>query len=221
MLLEEHGGIWLDADTIILKEDALKYFELDGEQETMFFGVPDRKAVHLAAIYSKPHARNMKLWIEYIRDRVQKSKSSRKKIWDYLGNSFIDVYLKAFPNEIKMTDCTEVMPERCMMQEYMMRGYSYPTIQCYGDFYFFQKLHLSDIDSSMLLLHNSWTPPVFKKMSREDFMRCNCTLANILREALDIESSVSEKTLTFHKRHRNIWTRICRRYLWDKYAILV
>ena len=221
MLLEKHGGIWLDADTIILKEDALKYFELEGKQETMFFGIPDRKIVHLAAIYSKPHTRNMQLWIEYIRNRIQEFNPPQKDFWSYFGNSFINVYLRAFPNEINLIDCTEIMPERYMIQEYKMQGYQNPAVESYLDFYFLQHKHLSDIDSGMLLLHNSWTPKVFKTMSKEDFMRCNCTLANILRETLGLESPGGEQTFTFHKRRRNIWTRIRRKYLGDKYAILV
>ena len=60
LLLEKHGGIWLDVDTIILNRSAQKYFTADGMgggSEAIFFGKPKERGVHLAFIKVKPHAR--------------------------------------------------------------------------------------------------------------------------------------------------------------------
>ena len=55
-LLDEHGGIWLDADTIFLNESVRKYFVDDGSQTVTFFGSPSKPSVHLAFIKSIPIA---------------------------------------------------------------------------------------------------------------------------------------------------------------------
>lgn len=47
------------------------------------------------------------------------------------------------------------------------------------------KFHLNDMNTSMLLLHNSWTPKMFREMSAEEFLSYDCTLSNVLSEALD------------------------------------
>ncbi len=36
----------------------------------------------------------------------------------------------------------------------------------------------------LFLLHNSWTPKEFKLMSKEEFLKINNTLANILQKIL-------------------------------------
>lgn len=40
------------------------------------------------------------------------------------------------------------------------------------------------IKSSIVMLHNSWTPSEFKSMTKEEFLSCDCTLSNILSSAL-------------------------------------
>ena len=56
--------------------------------------------------------------------------------------------------------------------------------QYYIKYYYKMNLHYEDITQNILLLHNSWTPDLFKKLSYEELKQTHCTLANILNEAL-------------------------------------
>ena len=53
----------------------------------------------------------------------------------------------------------------------------------YKRFYFRESYHLADIRSTdMIMLHNSWTPGWYKRLSKESVLLGSCTLSNILRE---------------------------------------
>ena len=59
--------------------------------------------------------------------------------------------------------------------------------RAYVDFYFGNNLHLADIKTDMVLLHNSWALPFFLQLPREEFFNFDCTMVNVLAEALEIK----------------------------------
>ena len=175
MLLEKHGGLWLDCDTIILNKDFIKYFK--SEAPITFFGNSLARTVCIGLINAPEHSDFMKFWMNGVKGKLDNFQKG-KDFWAYLGNSIIYTYVKEHKNEIKVFDLVQegVMPEKIGAPG------TIPHPDLYIDYYFRKKFHLSDIKASFVMLHNSWTPKVFKEMKEADFLRYDCTLANILSE---------------------------------------
>lgn len=180
-LLAKHGGIWMDIDTIILNSNVRKYFLPDEKHRTVFFGKPETRSVHMCFINTPPSAMCMNLWREFIKERIWNLNPSTKIDWDFLGNKFVDDYAKKYLDEIEIIDRDLVMPELKLMSESVTYQGSYPL------YYFLQNHHLADVGCDMLLLHNSWSPQFFKQMPPKDFLRFDCTMVNVLAEALNIK----------------------------------
>lgn len=180
MLLEKYGGLWLDIDTIILNKNVIEYFKF--EKDITFFGNELSRTVSIGVICAIKNSNFMKFWKNGIKDKLLNFKKD-KDFWAYLGNSIIYNYVKEHSNEIKIFDVIKenIMPEKI--------GCS-PTKshqEIYTEFYFKNNLHLSDINTNMIMLHNSWTPKFFKCLNEQDFLKYNCTLSNILAEIHDIK----------------------------------
>lgn len=180
-LLAKRGGVWLDADTIILSPEAEKYFLPDEKHRTVFFGYPERNSVHIAFINTPPLNTLMNFWNNEVREKIWRLNSATPVDWDFIGNSFIDKYIEKHLDEVVILDANSVVPERELVSPEM------PADMAYIHYYFLQNKHLSEINTKMLLLHNSWTPIEYKMFSLEEFLRCDCTMTNILTEILGIK----------------------------------
>ena len=189
MLLEKYGGIWFDCDTVVLNSNAANYFSND-KYEVIAFGDPADRQARICNISAVPHARLMRFWAKAVQWKILNFNPTTKFFWSYLGNSIVDPYVKTFDEEIFIHDMTPQMPE-LEFAENGTRGYL--------DFYFFKRLHLKDISSDMLLLHNSWTPDIFKVANFNELMYFGCTLANILFEVLEIDRSHIKDFLFFEQ----------------------
>ena len=178
IVLEHNGGIWMDIDTIILKPDFEKY--LRSSKEVSFFGYPDKKSVHIAWIRAEKHARLMQNWVASNAQRIQNFKETDvdDQFWSWFGNGVVNPYLKEHPEEIEIFD---VMKEGSVPELKIIGG---DPCQAYIEFYFKKSLHVKDINSSLLLLHNSWTPPEYRDASIDKLLQYNCTMSNILTEFL-------------------------------------
>ena len=178
-LLAKHGGVWLDIDTIILSSNAEKYFMPDEKHRTVFFGDTEKSALRICFINTPPNSMCMNLWREVIKEKIWNLKSETIVTWDFFGNKFIDDYVRIHADEIKILDMRIAMPQLSLVSEsvnYQQSDFLY---------YFLHNHHLKDISADMLLLHNSWTPPFFKQVSSKEFFYLDCTLVNVLAEALD------------------------------------
>lgn len=186
-VLAKHGGIWLDLDTIILKPEAEKYFFPDEKNRTIFFGSPQGKFVHLAFINTPSGSKCMTTWLEFLKEKIESLNPENKLSSAYqFANVLIDRYAKKFPNELNILERQLIMPEL----DSIPNPYSAPHMQrkeAYVDYYFIQSHHAKDINNDLLLLHNSWTPREFRDFSPETFLRCNCTMTNILAEVLEMK----------------------------------
>ncbi len=178
-LLAKRGGVWLDLDTVILNRDAEKYFLPDAKHRTVMFGDPDGKGCYTAFINTPPAAFCMGLWREFNLEKLWNLNAATAVEWDFFSNAFINDYARRFPAEIKILDNRRVMPE--------IPSGVVSTAEDYVNYYFLQNFHLADVKAELLLLHNSWTPHFFKELSQKDFFRLDCTLVNVLAEALEIK----------------------------------
>ncbi len=85
-VLREHGGIFMDADTIVLKDISPIVSRLKETEMIMF-------NTHLAFIAARPRAYILELWLKGIQ-RKMRDLTGRKKVeqelnWDFLGNSVL------------------------------------------------------------------------------------------------------------------------------------
>ena len=173
-LLAKHGGVWVDVDTIVLNSSAERYFLPDDKHRTCFFGY------RICFINTPPGATLMRLWLDYIREKIWNLTPETQITWDFLGNKFVNPYLGKYREEVNIFDVNPTLPEQKL---YAQLGNS---IKAYVEFYFNQNLHLAAMNTDLLLLHNSWTPADFKKFSPQEVLNCDCTMSNILMEALNI-----------------------------------
>lgn len=180
-LLAKHGGVWIDVDTIILNSNVEKYFLPDEKHRTILFGNPNTRTTRICFINTPPAAMCMNLWRESIKENLWKLKPSTPIGWDFFGNKFIDAYSKKYPDEIEIIDAATVMPDKALISKQVSYEASYMV------YYFLQNRHLPDVNADMLLLHNSWSPPFFKQLSPQDFFHIDCTMVNVLAEALEIK----------------------------------
>ena len=202
LLLEKHGGIWLDVDTIILNRAAQKYFTADGMgggQEALFFGRPKERGVHLAFIKVKPHSRIMKYWIECVKDRLEDgAPPPSKRFFRYLGNGIINPYVKATTDKfVKVLDRRPLMPELDLISNSSGTLELTDHKKAYQDFYFMQHHRLPSFRADMLMLHNSWAPGILKLMTYDELMHFDCTMTNVLFEVLGIDRSHIREFLVF------------------------
>lgn len=195
-VLAKHGGVWLDVDTVILDRSAKKYFEIDAEHSVVFFGTPSTGSCRICFINSVANSNCMNQWLEFIQKRIDDLTPKTFIDWDHLGNSFIDPYAKNHLDEVKIIPSESTMPE---LSAFGLETYAASNLRtrAYLEYYFLQQRHIEDVPDEILLLHNSWTPRDFINMDRENFLRCNFTIANVLMAALDMKRNHNAPPITF------------------------
>ena len=136
-LLAERGGVWMDIDTIILKSDAEKYLLPDEKHRTVFFGNPKALAVHIAFINTPPAAMLMKLWLDYIREKLYNLTPTTEIPWYFMGNGFTTPYIRKHPDEVEIFDADTHKPEMKIITEALKKIYPVDPIRgAYFDYYF-------------------------------------------------------------------------------------
>lgn len=166
-VLRDHGGYWLDTDTIMFANLPEQNICGDIENRTNTIGF----------LHTEPNSDMFTKWAEY-QDYVINNPDKIIDLhkWDVFGNRFTDNYIKEH-KEIRLHDVTYCWPET-----YMIRGAESRRIK-YTKFYFELNFTLSDfIPMWLLMLHNSWTPTWYKQLSESEVLQYPCTLSNILRE---------------------------------------
>ena len=166
-VLRDQGGYWLDADTIMLSGKL---------PETDMVGDPQLRTNSIGLLWSEPHSHMFTEWARY-QDEVI-SGWEVPTYWATMGNSFTDPYVKAH-EEVRVHPIWDYWPETYMVKD------NIPRWQKYRQFYFEERYLLEDIKpTDLLMLHNSWTPEWYKDVPVNKVLDANCTLSNILREAL-------------------------------------
>lgn len=166
-VLRDYGGYWLDTDTIMLGELP---------KENICGYVKDRTNT-IGFLHTELHSDMFTEWVEY-QDHVIENQDHIPYVhnWNIFGNKFTDDYVKLH-EEIKIHDITNCWPEVYKVNVRSSRAYKYKAL------YFTYNLHLKDFNkTNMLMLHNSWTPDWYKRLSEKDVLKQQCTLSNILRE---------------------------------------
>jgi hypothetical protein len=171
-VLRDNGGYWLDTDTILLS-DNLPSETILGENES--------RMNTIGFLHTEANSDMFIQWAKYQDNALSslpESMSVDTTSWDFLGNSFTNSYLKT-NTSIKIGNIYNCWPETTVIDGSLTRASKYVKL------YFDENYDISKIpQTNMLMLHNSWTPSWYKKLSREEVLNKNCTLSNILRSVL-------------------------------------
>jgi hypothetical protein len=115
-------------------------------------------------------------------------------IWDCVGNSILNPILyRHLKNQKEVIDLTTVMeyenffPEKKNAQIKKSKDIK----DDYVNFYFKNNTDYNTIEtvvknSTIICLHNSWTPTKYKLMSENEFLKQDITLVKILRRTLEL-----------------------------------
>ena len=202
-ILKKYGGIWMDADTIILNREFLK--EIKGF-ELVMFGDHKNKTQNIGFIYATKNSSIINDWLNMIINNVNLYKQSlmikhymkninnsklkifRDKVnsWNFLGNGIIDPLLE------KVTG-----PKFFRLDKYKMN--IFPEIKFFENTfldyrtmyqkYYFQKGEPKEIINNtkgIILLHNSWTPKKYQRMTDKRFLKQDIILSKLLALTLNI-----------------------------------
>ena len=196
-ILSKFGGIWLDSDTIIINSDFITLFN---NSDLLMFGNSKTKSHNIGVIYGNNKSTILKAWLNEIIYKIKiykrklflkrvfpikklKESYEKSRIWCYLGNGIFNRLInqtseKDFKTiELKYADA---LPDQLYLN-------GTPS-QKYLNFYFSK----NDMNrflkncKGIIMLHNSWTPSKYKKMSKEEFLQQDIMLAHLLRRILNI-----------------------------------
>lgn len=199
-ILKKYGGIWFDVDTIVTSEDINQLFDIAPPPELTLVGK------RIPVIFAKQNARILVKWENGIKKHIEIVKQNTNNIfnkikllffnyklfkkirkWDYLGDAILKSLLTNQPKEILYSinfKKNKIYPEKNWAKE---KGIIARPEEEYREFYFegdYSEYALKDT-KGLICLHNSWTPKKYKEMNKEEFLKQNNTLANVLNKLLE------------------------------------
>ena len=197
-LLKTHGGIWLDADTIITSKDCFKWMT---KSEVVMIGRPKTNRLHVGFIYtSKPNADFISAWYSALPSRIRdyrlfywlvfprlifRKKWREMKNWNYCANAIINPIWKDFPPDKFMLvdrDSIGAVPDLLNVM-----SADIPLRKLYHHFYLEKgdlKTKVMDHNQGIVLLHNSRMPKSYRNMTADEILRQDILLADLLKESL-------------------------------------
>ena len=193
-VLKKHGGIWLDADTVLTRPLDGRFSRSD---VTMIARRMNGVLVNYGAFINaaKPEARFLCDWYSDMTRRVAKARECRDGFWfgvlhrherrlmfrwDYCVNAIIDpLAAAAAPEDYAWLDKDEVfaLPEEELITP------ETDAVAAYRK-YWFEPGDVDDVTkrcAGIVMLHNSFSPEEFRRMTAEEFLRKDTRLGNLLR----------------------------------------
>ena len=195
-LLRKHGGIWLDADTVLTKPLDKRFRSADvtmvarhAQSGQMIYG----GYIHAAG----PETKMISEWHRQLLPRIEKSRQMDgnllRRFWDrrtwkavrhwgYFENGILDpLAARLTPPDYAWIDKDEVgaFPEEALLAD----GTAQSPFDAYVRYWFSPgeaDAALRDC-AGLIMLHNSWTPESFRKMSAREFLSTDTRLAGLLR----------------------------------------
>jgi len=120
-VLLEHGGIFMDVDTLALRDIAPVVARLKHTEMVMF-------SEHLAFVAARPGARILTLWIKGVQERLAQLADGRVAAdglrWDYAGNSVLTEVLEGMIGSLGFDRLTGIrIMDRCIQTcQGLLRG---------------------------------------------------------------------------------------------------
>ena len=174
-LLQKFGGIWMDADTIILNNHLFKKMK---DFELIMIGDEKTKIQNIIKYWLNEIIKK----VQFYKQNIENTKINNTFInsWNYLGNGIIDHFVKNLTGKQFFRldrDKIKAFPEL-----HIFKNTSLDTIGKYQKLYF-QKGDIKtilNISKSIIMLHNSWTPSKYKLMSEKEFLNQDILLSKLL-----------------------------------------
>lgn len=201
-LLLKYGGIWMDADTIITPAFQTDYYCKGeccciGNTRTSFINGAYFYASHAETSFVHDWQveliEHLQLYRKFLiwKPVIKLFNRARWKVvngWDWCLNSIIDPLSKKYKEpELVIRDRSEcrALPELIYSPDSSM-----DDRESYIRFWFSEgetpeKWLELEKNKGLIMLHNSWTPEEYKKMSEEEFLSSSCFLAVFLRKLLE------------------------------------
>ena len=190
-ILNKYGGIWMDADTIIINREFLKDLK---KSELVMIGDTMKGTQHIGFISASHKSHIINKWLEKIIDKVKifkqiklnKTNNLKSIGWNYLGNQIIDVLLKnSTIKQFLRLDRDEMKA----LPELFFENNTLDHITKYNQFWFKkEKKKIPQILNQLkgiILLHNSWTPIKYKIMQEKEFLKKDILLSRFLKYILN------------------------------------
>ncbi len=195
-VLERHGGIWLDADTIITSEKIRNLINISPNSELILLGKMTR------FIIAKKHSKILKIWINKIKKNLFNykiffpfyykyfpQKSLYMLSWDYFCEKLLRTPLKT-KNKRKFHEIdfmeARVLPELNWDKEFHCNGFKDARPNGFNHFYIknnFADYALKD-NCGIICLHNSWISRKFRNFSKEEIYAQSNTISEIFKRVL-------------------------------------
>ena len=162
-MIRDHGGHWLDADTIVIG-DRLPTENVIGSLDTRW--------CHTGICYGEKGDAFFTEWAAYQDSIIGKEGTG----WSMFVNDFTDAYIRDH-KEITIYDIRRCCPE---LDAYDLWNNEIK----YQNYWFNTSRHMKDLPegTEIIALHNSWTPKKYKELPVHLVLYENCTLSNVLRE---------------------------------------
>lgn len=195
-VLKKHGGIWLDADTILTRSIDRTFSRAD---VTMIARKINGHIVNYGAFINaaKPEARFLCDWHDELVPRVAKAAQCRDSFWfgvfhhhekrlmhrwDYCVNAIIDPLADvAKLPDYAWLDKNEMfaIPEENLLE----RDTTLNAVSAYERYWFEPGSPDEVLErcAGIIMLHNSFTPERFRKMSADEFIKTDTRLATVLQ----------------------------------------
>lgn len=189
IILNKYGGIWMDADTVVMSDNIREI--LDNKSEFSIIGR------HIAFLTACQNSFILRSWEKEIHKHIAKVKFVaelrlhkifkivRQKYfsWDCLGNAILNPIMDSVKDNKAFFNCMDINELRCrpeiiFIKEKMDIKDKYRAFFFEND-YSDEVLKFSD---KIILLHNSWTPEKYRKMSEVEFLTQNNTLSQIFKK---------------------------------------
>ena len=193
-LLYKYGGIWLDADTIITSDKINNIINHKAGTTLIDY--------HVGFIAAKKGSIFLKKWLKEIKKRILLHKLYRcfsgilKYFYSdmlkghmgaimYFGNGIIN----SFVEDMKSKDFISLDRKKlyALPEKNFYTALETSRVEEYVDFYFNDDFSdfIFDNEQGIIMLHNSWTPCEYRKMSEEEILEKNCTLSKILKKYIE------------------------------------
>lgn len=189
-VLEKHGGIWMDASTIVTSTDIEKLF--DDKAELNIF------EYRIACIKAKKHAKILKKWVRGIKFHLFKYKyffdfyfkyfpyQTRNMLsWDYLSNRILKKLFKTknkkLLNNISLVEAKSY-PDILWDKEYNHKRFAKCLSDGFNHFYIkndFSEYAKANNDG-LIILNHWWMPRKYITFTREEILNQNNTLSKLL-----------------------------------------
>lgn len=196
-LLKYNEGIWIDADTIITNSTI---FENMKKSDCTMIGRKNDGVIYGAFIYTtKPNTDFIAKWFKELVPHVKQFRWAtfwnrfgyckdlwvKTHNWDWCVNAITDPLAKKMsPEQFSYFDKDELyaLPE----YDSDLAKTETDKSRVYQNFYFKpgDATSILQKNKGIILLHNSWTPDEYKRMSEEEFLKQDILLADLLRKVL-------------------------------------